>query len=193
MIFWHCECSCGNATDVETGSLLNGLTRSCGCLSREMVSARFKTHGLTKTRIHDIWRNMLSRCGNKKSPHYKRYGAKGITVCEKWNDFTAFLSDVGNPPTEKHSIDRIDNARGYEPGNVRWATASEQQRNKNSNHRITVNGETMCLAEAAERYGIPYKRLHHRIIAGWLPEIAISPSRFPSGPRPPPSRRTPQP
>lgn len=87
-------------------------------------------HGLSQTPEYQVWRNMLRRCEDPTDPSYDDYGHRGITVCEQWHDVAAFVADMGPRPSDKHSIDRIDNDRGYEPGNCRWATWSEQMRNK---------------------------------------------------------------
>jgi hypothetical protein len=107
---------------------------------------------------------MKERCGNPRSDDFPRYGGRGIAVCERWREsFAAFLADVGPRPSPHHTIDRIDNARGYEPGNVRWATPTEQSRNKRSNRPITFRGETLVIAAWAKRLGIARSVLRRRL------------------------------
>ena len=120
---------------------------------------------------------MIQRCTNPKDAGYDLYGGRGINVHPEWkNSFTAFLDHVGRRPTRAHSLDRIDNERGYEPGNVRWATAAEQNRNQRSNIRITFNGETMILTDWAKRIGIPVNTLYSRIThLGWTLDEALKP------------------
>lgn len=111
---------------------------------------------------------MIERCTNPKMPNFERYGARGIEVCEKWRkSFIAFFSDVGERPSAKHSIDRIDNAKGYVPGNVRWATITQQARNKSSTRLFTIDGRTQCLKDWwRERGRISYPSLRKRLSKG---------------------------
>lgn len=132
--YWLCRCECGNLKSLAGGHLRRGNIRSCGCLNMEKLRGR-KRHGKTvggrRQRIFRIWLGMRDRCSNPKLPHYSRYGGRGITVCDEWqHSFEAFYRDMGDPPSPDHSIDRIDNDRGYEPSNCRWATRSEQNRNQ---------------------------------------------------------------
>jgi len=116
---------------------------------------------------YNIWKKMRARCNNPKDDHFKWYGAKGISVCDRWSDFNNFRQDMGQRPSENHSIDRIDNGNGYDPGNCRWATQQEQNRNRAANTYITHNGKTQCLAAWSEElWGcrvLVSKRLQH----GW--------------------------
>jgi hypothetical protein len=107
---------------------------------------------------------------------YPHYGGRGIKLCSQWCEeggFEQFLSDVGRKPSPQHSLDRIDNNSGYQPGNVRWATKKEQMRNMRSNRMFTLDGCTLTLVEWCEKAAIPYKRAHTRLCLGWSPRDAI--------------------
>lgn len=115
-----------------------------------------------------LWANMKSRCGDPKDPSFDYYGGRGVTVCARWRDsFEAFLDDVGRRTTPAHSLDRIENARGYEPGNVRWATRKEQMRNTRASRVLEHKGKSLSIAEWAERTGLAYGTLYMRIASGW--------------------------
>jgi hypothetical protein len=107
---------------------------------------------------------MRARCYNENHEKYPRYGGRGIRVCARWNDdFWAFVADVGDPPTSGHSIERVDNDGNDEPGNVTWATHSEQNRNKRNANVATWNGETLSVAAWAERFGVTYHEMWGRV------------------------------
>ncbi len=144
---WTCRCDCGAVTIVRGDSLRRGVTKSCGCYQRDRLLRHGECTGSLRSAEHRIWTGMLSRC--KRDP---RYAGRGITVCERWIVFENFLADMGRRPTPTHSLDRIDNDRGYEPDNCRWATPTEQARNTRRTklsvavvreiHRRYTNGES---------------------------------------------------
>lgn len=134
---WLCACDCGGTTIAFTYNLRSGHTKSCGCIRNEASANRTRTHGLSGTQEHKSWKSMIRRCTDINFPNYKRYGAKGITVCEAWRDFTVFLADMGPMPTPRHSIDRIDNSKGYSKENCKWSSDEEQMRNR-TNSRMTL-------------------------------------------------------
>lgn len=130
---WLCACQCGNKPIVVGDSLRCGETRSCGCLRTEMLVARTRTHGLSSHPLFRTWDHMKSRCFNPNNKEYHNYGGRGISVCPQWRrSFTSFvryiLKHLGPRPRGR-SLDRKDNNRGYEPGNLRWATRRQQQIN----------------------------------------------------------------
>ena len=119
---------------------------------------------------------MKVRCINPKSQDWDLYGGRGITVCDRWKDsFAQFYADMGPKPSAAHSIDRIDSDGHYEPGNCRWATATEQANNwKTRNRRISYNGETLTLPQWAQRLGLSRESLRDRLDSGWSIEKAVT-------------------
>ena len=176
---WLCKCICGKEKIVIGSDLKSGNTKSCGCLRKEQTRERFTTHGHLKddtaSKTYTSWESMIKRCTNPNNKDYHHYGGRGIKVCQRWRKFENFLEDMGEPPTEKHSIDRIDNNLGYCKENCRWATRKEQQRNTRRNHMISFHGKIQCLAAWAEELNINYSTLSSRIfILGWSVEKAFT-------------------
>ena len=166
---WLCECDCGNTTELIGRALQSGNTRSCGCLHLEAA----RTHGLTDTPEYRVWSSMFTRCYNEKSDNYKDYGARGVTVCDRWREsFENFLADMGPRPAGM-SLDRIDVNGNYEPSNCRWATGVEQMNNTRNNRRVTANGVTKTLMQWCRERALPYDRVWHRLHSGWSPEKAL--------------------
>lgn len=174
---WLCRCDCGEER-LHTGAILRaGRAKSCGCLRNDGHAGA--THGHSRVgRVvpeYNAWIKLKSRCENTSDRFFCDYGARGITVCDRWrHDFPAFLADMGPRPSPRHSIDRIDNARGYEPGNCRWATASEQARNTRRVHPVTAFGVTRILIEWQEATGIPAHVIRKRLRRGWDAERSVS-------------------
>jgi len=128
-----CICDCGNKVSVFLNNITrtNPNTTSCGCVHKKFMRKRFEdSHKKTGTRIYRIWTNMKTRCSNSKSDKYKWYGARGITVCKSWENFVNFYHDMGEPPTDKHTLDRIDNNGNYSMKNCKWSTMKEQCKNR---------------------------------------------------------------
>lgn len=186
---YYCTCDCGEETTVLAGNLTRTKkpTRSCGCLNLEvrqtMSGANSPTyrhgHGVRTgsaygSPTHQVWRHMKGRCLNPQDSNYPYYGGRGITVCRRWMSFGNFLSDMGERP-DGLTIDRIDNDGNYEPVNCRWATSLQQARNTRGNVHYTFLGDTLCVSEAAEKYGVKYPTLLSRLRNGLLPDQAITP------------------
>lgn len=132
---WMCECDCGATSVHRTTHLKSGRAVSCGCKRAEYASTTLKevnrTHGQSKSLTYTSWKSMKERCLNPNAPNYDKYGGRGVVIHQPWVDsYETFLADVGERPSYDYSIDRIDNTGNYVPGNVRWATRSQQQRNK---------------------------------------------------------------
>jgi len=129
---WICQCDCGCITKpLANDALARGRVKSCGCLKKRshLIHGEAKHGKLTAE--YRAWHNMKTRCLDTRSPAYKDYGKRGIKIYRKWgNNYQKFLQDVGRRPSKKHSLDRINNKRGYYPGNVRWATKKQQARNR---------------------------------------------------------------
>lgn len=132
--FANVKCDCGAEKSTRFSDMMSGKTVSCGCHKAEQAAIRRTTHGQTsaggRAPEYSSWANMHTRCENPNATHYDLYGARGIKVCGRWRSFEAFLADMGPKPTPGHSIDRINNDGNYEPGNCRWATDSEQMKNR---------------------------------------------------------------
>lgn len=169
---YNCLCSCGTMAVVAGRSLMSGDSRSCGCLRRELQTK----HGKRRSSEYKCWTNIKSRCLNEKASAYQHYGARGISICERWkNDFLAFYDDMGPRPSSKHSIERIDNTKGYQPDNCRWALPSEQVRNTRSTVFVRYQGQKMCLADAAASAGLSQSVVYMRRHRGWPEESWLLP------------------
>jgi len=159
-------CDCGDLKEIYRNSVRREYTKSCGCktgyyvsLNRKRVVRGARENG-KPTSEYIVWKGMRQRCNNKNNYNYPRYGGRGIIICSRWNDFELFLSDIGKRPTPKHSLDRTDNNKGYSPDNCRWATASEQARNRSSsvvNPGVTMHKTT---GKWRARYTKGYKEHH---------------------------------
>jgi len=170
---WLCECKCGTKKPVFIHSLKRGSSRSCGCNRAQIMREQFCTHGMTGTQTYGTWEKTKNRCNNKNHDQYAHYGGRGISICERWSDFENFLSDMGERP-DGMSLDRIDNNGNYEPGNCRWVTQKEQNRNKRNSRILKFNNEERCMAEWAEILGISNKTIYERLKRGWSVEKALT-------------------
>lgn len=179
------RCECGNSKELTLGNVRCYNTKSCGCLGRAKVIARSTKHGHAKrsgsTRTFRIWCNILLRCAsatNHNSRYYQNYGARGISVCAQWTGtygFNQFLSDMGECPSNKHSIDRRDNNGNYTPDNCRWTDAYGQSNNRRNNRFVTVNSQRLTAAQAERELGYVRGLIRQRLAKGWSADMAILP------------------
>lgn len=164
-ILWECKCDCGKIVLVSRLTSLG--KKSCGC-------SRTK-HGKSYTKIYKIWVGLLGRCHNPNDTGYYAYGAKGITVCDRWREFENFYADMGELPSNNHSIDRIDNKGNYDPSNCRWATPLEQANNRDNNRLIEYQGEIKTIGTWERYLGFSEGMLYRRLIKlNWNIEKAFT-------------------
>lgn len=178
---WRCRCDCGNVSVVRTASLRAGVTRSCGCVSKAAFRVQGEknvTHGearrTSRSPEYNAWIAMHRRCRDPRRSSYKLYGGRGITVCERWQRFSAFLVDMGRRPSPAHSVDRIDPNGNYEPANCRWATTSDQQINRRDRPKYEFQGERLTLVQWSRKTGIKAATLYKRITSNWDLSLALS-------------------
>lgn len=174
---WNCLCDCGKKTIVSSGNLRNGITKSCGCLHKEQLAKRKRTHGKTGSRIYWIWHGMKARCVNCNDVRYSDYGGRGIAICDEWkNDFQSFYNwAMANGYSDELTIDRIDVSGNYEPSNCQWATNEQQANNKRTCIYVTHNGKTQTIKQWSDETGINYQTLYSRIVErNWNIERALT-------------------
>lgn len=177
--YWNCACDCGNEVRVKVCYLRRGKTKSCGCLKVESIRDR-TTHGKSKDETrsstgYSTWTSIKARCFNPKNTFYHNYGGRGITMCFQWRkSFEAFISYVGEKPSPKHSIDRINNDGNYEPGNVRWVTSKENCSNTRANRWIELDGNRLTVTQWNERLGYPNGTIKRRLHLGWPEYKAVT-------------------
>lgn len=154
---WNCSCACGAKLIIHTSSFW-------GCRKKRCMKCR-----LSRKPGYSSWQGMKDRCYNRNDADFHRYGGRGIKICARWkNSFENFFADMGPRPSLKHSLDRFPDRDGdYRPGNCRWATPTEQARNRDSNHPLTFQGTTMCLTAWARKRNMNQTTLSQRILAGW--------------------------
>ena len=178
---WVCKCDCGKikVKPVTTNDLKSGKVKSCGCLYLESNKGRRLSHGLTHSRIYNIWQGLLSRCYYSKNVAFKNYGGRGITVCEEWrNDFKAFYNwSISNGYSEKLTLDRINSNGNYNPSNCRWVSMKEQENNRRNNRLIFYKNKKYTVSQLAEKLNITSATLLWRLNNGWNEEeLSLPPS-----------------
>jgi hypothetical protein len=170
-----CQCACGKILCVGYGDINNGQV-SCGCYRDERLRelTNCEHHGQAKTPTYWAWIAMKKRCNNPKAANYKNYGGRGIGVCSRWNgSFSAFVADMGEKPTAKHSLDRKDVNGNYEPSNCRWATPIEQGNNRRNNRTCECYGMSKTVSEWSRISLVGTHAIYSRLKCGWSPKLAI--------------------
>lgn len=153
--YYECLCECGNRKTMSEINLINGNTKSCGCFRKARAKVFSKSHGDSCSKTYNTWASMKQRCLNKNHVGYSNYGGRGITICKEWlESYDSFLRDMGQKPSQKHSLDRIDNEAGYSKDNCRWALISEQVISRRDTIKVLYKGEITSLSGAARMAGV---------------------------------------
>lgn len=183
-----CRCQCGKRKIFLVRSVLDKKARSCGCLRAEQLAKRNqlkgKAQGLSHEPEYRIVAGAIARCHDPSNCNYWKYGRKGIRVAKVWRSdpvkfYEYVIQELGSRPSSAHTLDRIDNKCGYKPGNLRWATAAEQNRNYSRNRNYTLKNRTQCLADWAKEYGISFNRLQRVLVRGCSLRRALTKLRVP--------------
>lgn len=133
------------------------------------------THGLSRTLTYARWKSMMARCHNPNASNFAHYGGRGIVVCDRWREsFESFLADMGECPSKAMTLDRLENALGYHPGNCRWATKAAQNQHRSHNVALTYAGRTQIVSAWASEVGISANTLRMRLRLGWTVEAALT-------------------
>jgi len=174
---WLARCECGVILRPSLGDLRRSKRPLRQCQPCAHAAQR-KEHTRKHEPEYRTYYSMLQRCGNPKHESYRNYGGAGIAVWDGWKGpggYDAFLAHIGRMPFKGATLDRIDNGKGYEPGNVRWATVRQQMRNRSNNILLTLNGKTQCLADWADELGLNRCTVRHRYCKGWPVERVLGP------------------
>lgn len=170
-----CKCECGVIKKkILVSQLRNGSIKSCGCWRVEQSTKRATKHGLRFTKEYWVWQQMFERCNKPHNKGYKRYGARGIRVCERWSKFENFIADMGMRPSPKHSLERENNDGHYSPDNCKWATRWAQARNTRRNIYYEYEGERYTAPELARKSGKNHGTIRSRLTTlGWPVKLAV--------------------
>jgi hypothetical protein len=186
VVYWLCKCDCGAQKEVAAQQLTCKNIKSCGCYTKEINKEQGKTlgklpkkikHGMIKSPEYYAWSNIKARCSVEIKRHqHKNYWGRGIVVCQRWlESFDNFYADMGQRPSSRHSIDRIDTNGNYEPGNCRWANATEQALNKRTNIYIEFNGEKRTITQWSKLLeNGKANTIRERLNRGWSIEDALT-------------------
>lgn len=172
----RCRCDCGVVKDVAINNLVSGRSMQCAdCAKVSSKRVTSKKHGMCYTPEYNAWKAMKLRCNNPNNHNYYNYGARGISVCERWTEFESFMEDMGPRPSPDHSLERINNEEGYAPNNCRWAMKEEQAQNRRVTLKADVNGVRVAISKLARECGISPSTMAFRINKlGWSVDEAMS-------------------
>lgn len=175
ILYWQCQCSCGNTCERERQRLKRH--PSCGCKTNDRIREMNTKHGHTANRRTSkefrAWSGMKTRCSNPQEKDSNTYAS--VTICKRWLSFENFLADMGPAPSRAHSLDRRDNTKGYDPENCRWATKKEQSLNRRNVVMVTIGSQTKCVADWCRTLNVSSKIVYNRMAAGQSPHEALSP------------------
>lgn len=176
---WECICDCGRQTRVSSGALKSksGPTESCGCLRLQRALETNISHGESGTREYQCWRGMMDRCYSPNNPNFRRYGLRGIAVCERWHDVRNFIADMGRCAPGLQ-IERIDNDGDYCPQNCIWADRTAQMNNRSVNSLVTLpDGRRLTIAQASRETGLLQVTISYRLRKGVVGAALFAPAR----------------
>lgn len=173
-VAYSCRCTCGTVKAVLGANLRTGVTKSCGCLAREMTAKRQKSHGMFGTPEYAAWAGMKSRCLAPTNEAYADYGGRGLRVSRRWLKFENFFADMGLKPSPELQLERKNNDKGYSKSNCEWSTRERQIRNRRNTLWLTLGGKKITLADAADQAGIARTTAQARLKYGWDHERIIN-------------------
>jgi hypothetical protein len=174
-VLWELRCDCETLKTVIGTDFARGNYQSCGCGRGALISKSRTVHGMSDHPVYWVWRSMIDRCTLPTHQAWTNYGGRGITVCDRWREFSAFWEDMGPSYVPGLTLDRANNELGYFPGNCRWVTHTIQARNKRGNRFIDTQAfGRITIKEAAERVGLNYTTLLYRIDSGCPTELALA-------------------
>jgi hypothetical protein len=168
------ECLCGTIKAVRLKKIQSGESKSCGCLRKELGTKHGFTAEKQRPPEFDVWNMMIQRCTNQNVKNYRDYGGRGISFDPRWRSFVCFINDIGFRPSKHHSLERVDNSKGYCKENCKWETRNAQSRNKRNNRIITAKGVSKCLQDWANDLGVRHTTIIARIKNGWPEEDAVT-------------------
>ena len=174
LVRWVCRCACGQEVVVRTDKLRSGKRKACG-VNGHFFRIRSEDHrDEWKSPERRSWDAMWKRCTKDGHKNFNNYGGRGIKVCDDWKNFYVFLFDMGPRPSLDYSIERIDVNGDYEPGNCKWATKAEQDRNKRNNVYVEYEGERVLLMDVVAKLGVDRGIVYGRLRSGWPLEEALA-------------------